>query len=151
MKSAAVMKSALGGLNLHFVQMKSSAQPRVKWNLPPDEVGFHPSVMDLFCYRQISLHLSSLESNKKMPCISRAFFVFEKGRNYTPARCKRYRLVLCTTLASCEPPRSNLHSLAYKQACSLASSDYLFEFWEYRLIKCCTKFAPKSPGHSTLI
>ena len=39
-------------------------------------------------------------------------------------RCKRKRLVLCTTFAKCEPPRSNLRSLAIKQACSLASLDY---------------------------
>ena len=45
--------------------------------------------------------------------------------------------------------RSNLHSLADKQACRLASFDYR-EYREYRPIKCCTKFAPRSHQHSTL-
>ena len=39
-------------------------------------------------------------------------------------RCKRCRLVLRTTFAKCEPPRSNPRSLAYKRACSLVSLDY---------------------------
>ena len=44
---------------------------------------------------------------------------------YTPLRCKRCHLVLRTTFAKCEPPRSNLHSLADEQARRLASFDYL--------------------------
>ena len=38
-------------------------------------------------------------------------------------RRKRYRLALCATLAFCEPPRSNLHSLACMRAFRLASFD----------------------------
>ena len=43
---------------------------------------------------------------------------------YTPMRCKRRRLVLRTPFAKCEPPRSNLRSLADEQARRLISLDY---------------------------
>ena len=49
---------------------------------------------------------------------------------YAPMRCKRHRLVLRTMLAFCEPPRSNLRSLAHKWACSLVSLDYQRVFWD---------------------
>ena len=45
---------------------------------------------------------------------------------YTPMRCKRCRLVLRTPFAKCEPPRSNLRSLADEQARRLISLDYRF-------------------------
>ena len=43
---------------------------------------------------------------------------------YTPMRSGRCRLVLRTTFAKCEPPRSSLRSLAHKRACSLVSLGY---------------------------
>ena len=60
-------------------------------------------------------------------------------------RCKRCRLVLRTTFAKCEPPRSNLRSLAYKRACSLVSLDYPHT---HRDLRTRSSFSP--PSHSLL-
>ena len=83
---------------------------------------------DLFCHRQISLHLSSFIDSQKTRTL------------FAQSSCKIFFDLSLGVLAT---PFDIVHL-----SCDIVRYR---EYREYRPIKCCTKFAPKSHQHSTPI